>query len=194
MRLLLATGNKHKIREIKSIFKVDGLDFATMADYPDLPEVVEDRDSFEGNAIKKASALAAATGLQAMADDSGLEVDSLDGAPGVYSARYSGVHGDDEANNRKLLDSLQGCMDRSARFRCVIALARGPNDIDTVEGVCEGRIAQSPAGANGFGYDPVFIPEGYDLTFAELDPEVKNSISHRFRALEKAYLCWFRSE
>lgn len=193
MKLLLATGNEHKIREIKSIFKVDGLDFATVADFPGLPEVVEDRDSFEGNAIKKAVTLSAASGLPAMADDSGLEVDALDGAPGIYSARYAGGHGDDRANNSKLLSVLGDGGDRSARFRCVIALARDPDNVDTVAGVCEGHIARAPAGDNGFGYDPVFIPAGYDLTFAQLDPAVKNSISHRSQALRRAYALWIQS-
>jgi len=194
MKLLLATGNKNKIREIESIFRVDGLEFATLADIPGLPEVVEDRDSFAGNAVKKAASLCAASGLPALADDSGLEVDALDGAPGVYSARYSGIHGDDEANNRKLLDALQACTDRSARFRCVIALARKPNEVETVEGVCEGHIARAPSGSNGFGYDPVFIPQGYESTFAELAPDLKNSISHRAQALQRAYRRWFHSK
>jgi XTP/dITP diphosphohydrolase len=194
MKLLLATANKHKLREIRSIFQSADLEFATPEDFDSLPEVVEDRDTFEGNAVKKACELAAASGLTAMADDSGLEVDALGGAPGVYSARYSGVHGDDRANNAKLLMEMTGIEERTARFRCVIALAQPTGEVDTVAGVCNGVIAHAATGENGFGYDPVFIPAGYEQTFAELGPEIKNSISHRARALQEACRKWFQPQ
>ena len=190
MKLLLATGNAHKIEEIMAIFKIDGLEFATLKDFGDLPEVVEDRETFSGNSIKKAITLARATGLLAMADDSGLEVSALDGAPGVYSARYAGLHGDDVANNSKLLHEMRDVIDRSARFRCAIALATPDGDSNCVEGVCEGHIAHEPAGEQGFGYDPLFIPLECNKSFAQLGADIKNRISHRAHALRKAHAAW----
>jgi len=191
MKLLLATRNKHKMEEIASIFQIEDLELETLADHPELPEVVEDRETFEGNSVKKATELARLSGIAAMADDSGLEVDALDGAPGVYSARYSGTHGDDSANNRKLLRKLEGEANRTARFRCVISLANPDGNCESVEGVCEGQIAIEPSGSNGFGYDPVFMPTGWEKTFAEMDSQDKNAISHRAKALEKAKAAWF---
>jgi len=170
------------------------LEILGMDEFPDLPEVEEDLDTFKGNAAKKAETQAGLTGLWVLADDSGLEVDALDGEPGVYSARYAGEPADYAANNRKLLAELDGVDDRAARFRCVIALAHPGIETQTVEGRCEGRIGFSPRGDNGFGYDPLFIPDGYDSTFAELDAEVKNSISHRAMALKAARLAWWRED
>ncbi len=196
MRLVIATRNKHKVEEIRSILG-NGHEYLSLADFPDAPEVHEDADSFEGNARKKAEAIArwyvgAHGGAPAtiLADDSGLEVDALDGAPGVISARYAGNHGDAAANNRKLLRMLKDVPlgKRTARFRCVIAICRvGLRTAAVVaSGACEGRIIDAPRGTHGFGYDPLFVPDGYKQTFAELGADVKDTISHRARALEKA--------
>jgi XTP/dITP diphosphohydrolase len=148
--------------------------------------VVEDRDTLEGNARKKAEEIAAATGRLVVADDSGLEVAALDGRPGVFSARYAGPACDYLANNRKLLRELEGVPEerRNAVFRCVIAVARPGQTLFTVEGRVEGRIADAMRGDRGFGYDPVFFHPAAGRTFAEMDPGEKNRLSHRFRALE----------
>jgi XTP/dITP diphosphohydrolase len=190
MQLLIATRNRHKLDEIRAIFRVKGLELASAADFPQAPEVVEDGDTFEANAVKKAVALARATGLWTLADDSGLEVDALGGAPGVISARYAGEPVDPAANNRKLLLALSGRSDRRARFRCAIALASPSGTARTVLGDCEGAIALGPRGDGGFGYDPLFVPAGHQETFAEMDAGRKNLISHRGRALEKAAAAW----
>ena len=159
-------------------------------DFPQIPDVVEDKDTLEGNAIKKAMTIASATGCWALADDSGLEVDALDGAPGVYSARYAGEHCSYMDNCNKLLFELDGQTNRRARFRTVLALVNLVGEVRTLEGAMDGVITTSMRGSDGFGYDPVFIPEGYDLTYAELDPEEKNRISHRGRALQAAIEQW----
>jgi XTP/dITP diphosphohydrolase len=152
--------------------------------------VVEDADTFEGNALKKALELGKASGLWTLADDSGLEVDALDNAPGVYYARYAGEPCSYPANNTKLLRELNGISNRRARFRCVIAL-RAPDGREwTVEGRCEGCISEVSHGTNGFGYDPLFLPDGHSQTFAELDSATKNSLSHRGHALRKAAMEW----
>ena len=190
MRIVIATRNPQKAAEIRSILARPGLTLETAADYPSGPVVVEDGATFEANAIKKAVAWAQATGQWALADDSGLEVDVLCGEPGVRSARYAGDNADDAANIRKLLLELEGETDRQARFRCIIALAAPDGQVRTVEGICEGRIATEPRGTGGFGYDPLFVPYGYDRTFAELPPEEKNKISHRARALQAAREQW----
>lgn len=189
-RLFIATTNRHKLAEIRSIFNRPALDLLDMSSMTGLPEVEEDRDTFRGNAEKKARELAVATGLWALADDSGLEVDALEGAPGVLSARYAGEPADDEANNRKLLGAMEGVANRTARFRCAIALSDPEGRVSSVEARCEGRIADAPRGRNGFGYDPLFIPEGSGQTFAEMDEAEKNRISHRGRALELAAHEW----
>jgi XTP/dITP diphosphohydrolase len=189
-QLIIATGNSHKLEEIRAIFNLPGLELVGLDAVPDAPEVEEDRDTFEGNAVKKAATLAAVTGHWTMADDSGLEVDALGGAPGVYSARYAGEPVSDAANNHKLLQELEGVTDRTARFRCVIALCSPEGESCTVEGRCEGHIAEVEAGCGGFGYDPLFIAEGYDITFAEMAPRAKNAISHRGRALARAVDEW----
>ena len=188
--LFIATANPHKLSEIREIFSVPGLRLLDMNDFPDLPEVVEDKDTFAGNAIKKAREMAEYTGYWAMADDSGLEVDALNGAPGVFSARYAGDDVDYMANNEKLLRELSGVADRSARFRCVVALCSPDGEAFTVDGCCEGRIAERLSGHGGFGYDPLFIPVGENRTFAEMQQEEKNRISHRGVALENAYSEW----
>ena len=164
-----------------------------MKDFPDLPEVIEDGATFEDNAIKKAVTIARLTEMWTIADDTGLEVDALGGEPGVYSARYAGEPVSYEANNAKLLSALVGTKDRTARFRCVIALSSPSGDARTVEGRCEGSIIDALRGDGGFGYDPLFEPVGYGQTFAEMDIDEKNRISHRAVALQKARDEWFAS-
>jgi XTP/dITP diphosphohydrolase len=191
MRLLVATRNKHKLDEIRQIFALPGLELLAADEVPGLPEdVVEDADTFEGNALKKARELCGASGLWTLADDSGLEVVALNNAPGVYSARYGGEPCSYPANNAKLLQELAGVADRRARFRCVIALCAPDGREWTVEGSCPGWIIPEARGANGFGYDPLFVPEGFDQTFAELDGATKNRISHRGHALKNAAEAW----
>ena len=190
MKLVIATRNKHKLEEIREIFHIPGLEVVSAFDFPDVPDVVEDGETFEANAIKKAVTLAKATGLWALADDSGLEVDALNGAPGVYSARYAGEPVDYKANNRKLLQELQDAPNRSARFRCVIALSNPAGETRVVDGRCEGTIGFEERGDKGFGYDPLFIPEGHTVTFAEMDAAAKHAISHRGRALRSAAAQW----
>jgi XTP/dITP diphosphohydrolase len=187
--VVCATNNKHKLRELRQIFAELPIDLVTVTDVAKHAiEVVEDRETFEGNARKKAREVAEALAMPALADDSGLEVDALLGAPGVRSARYSGEHATDAENNRKLLhelDSLSG-VPRNARFRCVLVLHDpiAPKDPIVAEGGCEGEIAGNPRGALGFGYDPIFVVKELPgrRTMAELSDHEKNSISHRARA------------
>lgn len=193
MDIILASRNKKKISELKKIIEEgivsqeDGtVNILTPDDFPQCEEVEEDGETFEANAIKKAVYVSKCSGLTAIADDSGIEVDALNGAPGVYSARYAGEDSDDMANNRKLLDEMKDVPDekRTARFACCIALASG-DDIKTFMGHVDGRIGRENRGDNGFGYDPLFFPEGHDRTFAEMTADEKHSMSHRGRALEK---------
>lgn len=190
MKLVIATRNAHKLEEISAIFDFQGLEVLSAFDFPDVPDVIEDRDTLEGNAAKKAVETAEATGCWAMADDSGLEVAALGGAPGVYSARYAGDECSYAANNEKLLRELQERDDRSAQFRTVIALSDPQGNVQTLGGKCPGKIIKELRGTNGFGYDPLFVPDGYEETFAELDSGIKNKISHRARALQQAQSEW----
>lgn len=189
MRVLVATMNAGKVREYERLLAdVPGLELATMAALPEKVEVVEDRDTFAGNALKKATEIAALAGLPCLADDSGLEVDALGGRPGVFSARYAGQGATDAQNNEKLLDELGNTEQqaRTARFQCAIALVDADGrELAIVEGACAGRIGIAPKGSHGFGYDPLFVPDGYQQTMAELGPETKNEISHRARAAAK---------
>jgi len=186
LRLVLATANPHKATEIRSILAAAGLDVDLRPRPPEVPEVVEDADTLEGNARLKAVALAAATGLPALADDTGLEVDALGGRPGVRSARYAGDDGDAGRNVAKVLAEMAAVRraSRTARFRTV-ALARWPDGRELVAaGTVEGTIAEAPEGTGGFGYDPVFRPAGgRGLTMAQLTPAEKDAISHRGRAV-----------
>ena len=190
MKLIIATRNAHKLEEIRAVFDFKNLEVLSAFDFPEIPDVVEDGETLAANAIKKAVTLATSTGCWALADDSGLEVHALGGVPGVYSARYAGEQCSYSDNNEKLLRELAGKPDRSARFRTVIALSDPEGNSQTLEGVCAGRIIKELRGTNGFGYDPLFVPEGYSETFAELGSEVKNRISHRARALQKAQVSW----
>ena len=183
--LLIATSNAGKVREVKSILEHLPVAFISLADCPGLPAANENGRTFEENARKKAEHYAGLTGHFTLADDSGLEVDALDGAPGIYSARFSGVPGDDAANNAKLLNALEGVplQKRTARFQCVVALADSKGSLGIGRGSIEGLILHEPRGCNGFGYDPLFYLAELGLTAAELPPETKNRISHRARAL-----------
>ena len=187
-KLVLATNNTHKAAEIKALLKDLEVEVLTLQDYPELKMPEEDRPDFAGNAAKKAEAVAAYSGLPAMADDSGLEVEALKGRPGVRSARYAGEDSSDRENNVLLLEELAGIppQRRGARFRCAVAVAVPGRQTEIVEGNCAGRIAEKPAGENGFGYDPLFIYEPEGLTFAQMSREAKNRVSHRGKALAKA--------
>lgn len=191
--LVLATRNAGKLREFAHLLRGLPMRLISLKDFPGLELPPEEGDTYAANALAKARAVAAATGLAALGDDSGLEVDALGGQPGVWSARFAGTPTDDAANNRKLLALLKDVPweKRTARFRCVLALVYPGSPAGTpfaetlVEGACEGFIAFSPRGEHGFGYDPLFYLPEYGCTMAELPEEVKNRISHRARAAEK---------
>ena len=186
-RIAAATDNRHKITEIMSIMKSFGLDIIPKSETAAAGlEVEETGTTFEEKSRLKAEAVMRATGMTAVADDSGLVVDALGGAPGVYSARFSGEGATDEKNNQKLLALMENVPDenRQAKFVSVITLAGPDGQIITARGECPGRIGRTPEGDNGFGYDPLFIPDGYSVTYAQLSAEEKNKISHRAKALE----------
>jgi XTP/dITP diphosphohydrolase len=183
MKLILATRNRSKVEEIEDILAVECLEILGLDAYPSLVLPPETGATFKENAIAKARFVASATGVAALADDSGLEVDALSGAPGVFSARYAGEGASDEENRGKLLEELKGVTSRSARFRCVMALVIPGEAERSFEGTLEGSIATAPAGLGGFGYDPVFYVASMKRTVAELAKEEKNAISHRALAL-----------
>ncbi len=185
--MVLATRNKDKGRELAALLGDLGIVIKTLAEFPDAPEVIEDGETCEANAVKKAVAIAHYTGLPAVADDTGLEVEALGGRPGVYAARYAGEDATYEDNWRKLLRELEGVPreKRRARFVTVAALAEPNGSVRTATGLLEGFIAEKPAGTEGFGYDPVFCVPELGKTLAELSPEEKNRISHRGRAFAK---------
>jgi XTP/dITP diphosphohydrolase len=188
MQIVLATRNQHKKQELVAL--LGGLDVTirTLDDFPEAPDVVEDGDTCEANALKKAVEIARYTGLPAVADDTGLEVDALGGRPGVFAARYAGEQASYEDNCRKLLQELRGVppAERGARFVTVAAIAFPDGKTRLVKGVLEGTIAEEAVGSHGFGYDPVFIASEHHQTLAQLSPEVKNRISHRARAFTQA--------
>ena len=189
--IIIATGNAGKVKEFREMFAGLGIAATSLADHWNpLPNIPETGSTFHENAKIKADWVYENTsGIWALADDSGLEVDALNGAPGVISAIYSGEGATSSSNNEKLLYELRDIPEdkRTARFKCVLILRTGADTYHTFEGTCEGRIINTEVGEKGFGYDPLFIPDGYDKTFAELDSETKNSISHRGRALKKLY-------
>ena len=228
MKLVLATRNLGKVRELKDMLKSQYLQICALHDFPDAPDIVEDGETYAENACKKANAIADYTGHLTLADDAGLEVAALNGAPGVHSKRWAGEDATDEMRIAKLLAALEGKPNRDARFVAAVAIAkpvprnsarfvgRGPvprhadstqsarfvehdpvprlaDNTQVVTGVCEGHITLSPVGKGGFGYDPVFVPAGYDKTFAELGEECKNRISHRAKALQLA-MPWLETE
>ena len=181
--LLVATGNEHKLRELQEMFK-DFYTLAPMTAVGFFGPIEENANTFAGNAAIKAEAVCEATGLPAIGDDSGLEVEALDGEPGVYSARYAGEHGDDEANNDLLLSRMEGKEDRAAAFKCALALKIPGKDTIIAEGSCPGVLLTERRGTGGFGYDPLFLYEPMNKTYAEMNAEEKNQISHRSRAAE----------
>ncbi len=189
MRLLVATRNRDKLKEINAILADLQLEIVSAGEIRGLAEVVEDGATIRDNAVKKAVETAKAAKMLTLADDTGLEVDVLDGQPGVRSARFAGDDVSYHENNKKLLRLMDGVPleKRTARFRCVAALADENGLVDTVEGICNGTIITDERGGGGFGYDPLFIPDGQVKTFAELPPEVKNRISHRAKAVQKAW-------
>lgn len=186
MKILLATRNPGKIKEINRLFQEIDTEFVGLDSFNDLPDVVEDGDTYRANALKKATAYHQLSDMPTLAEDSGLETDALNGAPGIFSARFAGKNADDNANIRKLLELIKDIPadERTARFVSVLCLI-----IDEkryfFEGEVRGRLLNSPHGNSGFGYDPVFVPDGYEMTFAELGQEIKNSISHRSQSIKK---------
>lgn len=186
--LLIATRNCKKKAELQEILADWEVNLVSLDELEGMPEVDEDGTTFAANALKKARTMAEISGLTTLADDSGLMVDALGGAPGIFSARFAGPGCSDADNNAKLLSLLREVpeAERTARFVCVIAVAIPGGKAETVQGICEGRIIASPRGQKGFGYDPLFIPAGFTSTFAELGEETKNQISHRGRALQAA--------
>lgn len=181
--LVFATNNAHKLQEVRQMLG-DRFDIKSLADIGCDVDIPETADTLQGNALQKACFVKKRFGLDCFADDTGLECVALDGAPGIYSARYAGENHDSEANMRKLLDNLKEKKDRRAQFRTVIALLYHGEE-HFFEGIVRGRIIDERKGTEGFGYDPIFIPEGYDTTFAEMTAEEKNSISHRGRAVAR---------
>jgi len=188
MQIVLATRNQHKKKELVALLSGLGITIRTLDDFPEAPEVVEDGETCEANAMKKAVEIARYTGLPAVADDTGLEVDALGGRPGAFAARYAGEHATYEDNCRKLLRELDGIPpgERRARFITVAAIAFPGGKTMSAKGILEGVIAESVVGSNGFGYDPVFLVQDYGQTLGQLPPDVKNRISHRARAFAQA--------
>ena len=191
MKLILATRNQGKVRELTNMLCGEAsskqqIEVISLESYPDAPEVVEDGNTYMENAIKKASVIAEYTSHLTLADDAGLEVDALGGAPGINSKRWAGEDATDDIRIAKLLQALEGATNRRARFIAAIAVVHPNSEPKVVLGVCEGHIRHDPMGESGFGYDPVFVPDGYNQTFAELGEEIKNQISHRAKALEQA--------
>lgn len=187
-KMILASSNKHKMEEIKKILDKFDIELQSMAEAGlEGFEIIEDGETFEENSMKKAVTILEELGIDTIADDSGLMVDKLDGRPGVYSARYSGENANADTNNEKLLMELDGVPleERTAKFVCVISIAFKNGEKICVRGECPGKIGFEKKGNNGFGYDPLFIVDGYDKTFAEISGEEKNKISHRAKALEK---------
>lgn len=186
LTVIAATQNKHKLKELRDIMEKFGMEVISQgeAGFGDI-DVVEDGETFEENSFKKANEIMKLSGKIAVADDSGLAVDFLDGAPGVYSARYAGEHKSDEDNNNKLLKELEGTENRSAKFVSVVTMVYPDGRVLSARGECPGRIIREPRGDGGFGYDPLFVPDGFDKTFAEITAEEKNRVSHRAKALEK---------
>jgi XTP/dITP diphosphohydrolase len=194
MTIALATRNNKKVKEFKRMFVKYDIRFLTLDAFRDCPEVEEDGKTFRANAVKKAVHISKCTGCPAMADDSGLEVPALGGAPGVFSARYAGEYADDRKNLRKLLKEMKNLQgrDRAARFVCCIAFALPEGTFKTFTGFVKGTIGEKPRGFNGFGYDPVFYPSGSDRTFAEMTDAEKDALSHRGKAMMKLY-AYFRN-
>lgn len=183
MKLVFATNNKHKLQEVRDIIS-SGVEILSLADIDCTDDIPETADTLDGNAFIKARYIFDKYGLNCFADDTGLEVEALGGAPGIYSARYAGEGHDSEANMNKLLENLTGENNRSAQFRTVIALIIDGEE-KLFNGIVKGEITRDKRGASGFGYDPIFVPEGYKESFAQMESSTKNSISHRYRATKQ---------
>ena len=183
MKLVFAINNKHKLQEVRDIIG-SGVEILSLADINCNEDIPETADTLDGNALIKARYIYEKYNVNCFADDTGLEVDALDGAPGVYSARYAGDGHDSEANMRKLLENLTGKNNRNAQFRTVIALIIDGEE-KLFNGIVKGTITEEKRGDSGFGYDPIFVPEGYSESFAQMDSSTKNSISHRYRATKQ---------
>jgi XTP/dITP diphosphohydrolase len=185
VQIVLATRNRGKIRELARIFtqELPEVELIGTDAFPELADVAETEDSFEGNALLKARTVSDFTNLPAIADDSGLAVDHLGGAPGIHSARYSGIHGDDEANLQKVLKEMEGVVNRRAQFVCAAAFVAPNGHQKILRAEMVGDLITAPRGSNGFGYDPIFVPEGQSQTTGEMDPALKDSISHRGKAM-----------
>lgn len=190
--LVFATGNSHKLQEVQGLFK-EGFALSCLKDVNITEEIPETADNLVDNALQKAWYVYKKCGIPCFADDTGLEVEALDGAPGVYSARYAGEQKDSKLNMLLLLKNMTGKENRNARFRTIIAYIDENAQEHIFEGEIRGKIIENMAGENGFGYDPIFVPEGYDKTFAQLSSETKNKISHRARAMEK-FLSYINSK
>lgn len=190
--IIIATNNPGKVKDFKVILEPKGFTVKSLADFPHIPDVEETGTTFEENALLKAEAVSAHLGKIVLADDSGLEVDALNGEPGVYSARYAGMDKDDKKNILKVLDRLEGVPEkmRTARFICVLAVVEPGGNRLTVRGTCEGIISIEPIGENGFGYDPIFYVEGKQRTMAQLSKEEKSEISHRGNAISQLTNQW----
>jgi XTP/dITP diphosphohydrolase len=187
MKIVIATRNRKKLEEFKRLFEGSGIFIRSLEDFPCCPETIEDCDTFRGNALKKAVEVSKYTGLAAVSDDSGLEVNALGGAPGVWSARYAGPGASDRDNLEKLLDRMRNVApaDRGGRFVCALALSFPDGRVEIFEGTVDGYVTERSAGTGGFGYDPVFRPEGHERTFGEMTAAEKDSLSHRKKALDK---------
>lgn len=183
-RLVLGTRNAGKVEELRALLADLPIELLPASALDDPPDVEEDAETLAGNARKKANAFRTHAGLPALADDTGLEVAALDGRPGVHTARFAGPDATPEDNKQRLLEVLDGVANRRARFRTVVALVEADGTAHTFEGVCPGTITTDPRGDGGFGYDPLFQPDGYDQTFAEMPADTKNEISHRRKALD----------
>ncbi len=181
--IVLATTNKNKVKEFQEMVKDLPIEIKSVADFGPIPECIEDGETFDDNAYKKALHTAKILGLPAIADDSGLEVEALNGAPGVYSARYAGENATDEDNCQKLLKEMEGVVNRKAKFQCVLSIAVPSGPALTYEGNCEGTLLTEKQGDSGFGYDPLFYYEPFGKSFAECNMEEKNKVSHRGKAL-----------
>ena len=186
-KILVATKNKYKVQEISRMLFGYQIEVKSLFDYPNIPDVIEDLPTFEENAKKKALHAAKRTGFYSLADDSGLKVDALDGRPGVFSARYAGLSASFRDNNIKLLQEMKDVPDqkRTAEFVCVMVCTSPKGETWSFEGKVKGMITRAEEGYKGFGYDPVFIPEGFNITFAQMEPGEKDKISHRAMALKK---------
>ena len=183
--IVLATRNKNKVSEFREMLKGYDVDLRSLDDFGPIPEAIEDGETFDENAYKKALHTAKILGLPAIADDSGLSVDALDGRPGVYSARYAGPDATDDKNCQKLLKEMEGKQNRKASFHCVISIAVPSGPALTYEGTCDGVLLTEKRGSSGFGYDPLFFFERFGKTFAELTMSEKNAVSHRGKALSE---------